>query len=86
MISDSIMDALDETTKKGIMKAKEKDTKFHSLVISTAGNTKALEIFDNNWIYHTGKHDSFKAVLKNVRNINSNNKKKQENVPITQRN
>ena len=71
MISDFIMAALDENTQESVMKAKENGTKFHSLVISIAGNVKALEIFDNNWIYHTRNYDSFKSVLRNVRNINS---------------
>jgi uncharacterized protein with von Willebrand factor type A (vWA) domain len=71
MISDFIMSALDESTLQSIKAAKEKSTKFHSLIISTAGNPKALEIFDNNWIYHSGRYDSFKAVLKNVRTLNS---------------
>ena len=69
MISDFIMDSVDSSTEKRINKAKEKGTKFHSLVISSVGNPQALKIFDNNWFYQLNDYNSFKPILKNIRNL-----------------
>ena len=67
MISDFIMDSVDETTAASIETCKKTGTRFHSLVISYAGNPNALTIFDNNWVYNTSAAKPFKDVLKNVR-------------------
>ncbi len=69
MISDFIMDRVELSTEKLILKCKENDTKFHSLVITSVANPKALEIFDNNWIYHSGSTAKLKHLLKNIRKI-----------------
>ena len=69
MISDFIMDKIDSNTENQILKCKENDTKFHSLVIASVANPKALEIFDNNWIYRSGSYKELKPVLKNFRVI-----------------
>ncbi len=69
MISDFIMDKIDSNTENQILKCKENDTKFHSLVVASVANPKALEIFDNNWIYHSGSYKELKPVLKNFRVI-----------------
>ncbi|OLS14204.1 MAG: hypothetical protein RBG13Loki_2178 [Promethearchaeota archaeon CR_4] len=67
MISDFIMDSVDATTAVAIDQCKQTGTRFHSLVISSAGNPNALSIFDHNWVYNTSCHKPFKDVLKNVR-------------------
>ena len=69
MISDFIMDTIDSNTEKQILKCKENDTKFHSLVIASVANPKALKIFDNNWIYDSGSYKELKPVLKNFKVI-----------------
>jgi hypothetical protein len=47
------MDKIDVNTKKLVLKCKENNTKFQSLVIASVANPKVLEIFDNNWIYQS---------------------------------
>ncbi len=69
IISDFIMDRVDSDTEQQILKCKENGTKFHSLVIASVANLKALEIFDNNWIYRSGSYKKLKPVLKNLRVI-----------------
>ncbi|MFX0001197.1 MAG: VWA domain-containing protein [Candidatus Hermodarchaeota archaeon] len=69
MISDFIMEKLDSNTEKQILKLKEHDTKFHSLVITSYANPKLLEIFDNNWIYDSDTYKELKPLLKNFRVI-----------------
>ncbi|KKN17721.1 hypothetical protein LCGC14_0963000 [marine sediment metagenome] len=69
MISDFIMDNIDSNTENQILKCKENDTKFHSLVVSSVANPNSLKIFDNNWIYDSGSFEELKPVLKNFKAI-----------------
>ena len=73
MISDFIMNNVKEPILSEIQNCKKDGTRFHSLVISTAGNTQVLEIFDNNWIYNTQSDKPFKDILKNIKYINTEN-------------
>ncbi|OPY32000.1 MAG: hypothetical protein A4E32_01609 [Methanomassiliicoccales archaeon PtaU1.Bin124] len=68
-ISDFITQDLGETTKAKIAKTKqEKNTKFHSLIISHQANPDILGIFDNNWLYD---HYSDQAILNLAKDIRS---------------
>ncbi|MHA1251053.1 MAG: VWA domain-containing protein [Candidatus Helarchaeota archaeon] len=68
MISDFILGRLPKELEKEILEMKKNKTKFHSLIISTYPNVKALKIFDNNWVYNTNNIDkSYISVLKNIR-------------------
>ncbi len=66
MVSDFVMSGFDEQTKNQINAAKEKETKFHSLVIGDSGNKNTIEEFDSNWAYNTNSGD----VLQLVKDIN----------------
>ena len=67
MVSDFVMSGFDEQTKNQINAAKEKETKFHSLVIGDSGNKNTIEEFDSNWAYNTNSGN----VLQLVSDINN---------------
>jgi len=69
MVSDFVMGEIDEQVRKKIHSAKEKKTKFHSLVIGHSGNQQAIDEFDSNWLYNS---DDPKRVITLVRNIREN--------------
>lgn len=69
MVSDFVMPAFDETTQKQITKAKEKKTKFHSLVIGTSQNKGVIKDFDNNWFYNPSSQDSVLTLVKNLHEL-----------------
>jgi uncharacterized protein with von Willebrand factor type A (vWA) domain len=69
MISDWIMPGFDEVTKGLINKAKNKKTKFHSLMISSSQNPAIIQDFDNNWVYDATKPTSVLTLVKNLRSI-----------------
>jgi uncharacterized protein with von Willebrand factor type A (vWA) domain len=68
MISDFVMSGFDENTKMQIRVAKEKKTKFHSLVIGNSQNQGVIEDFDNNWFYDTNNRNSMITLVKNLSN------------------
>jgi uncharacterized protein with von Willebrand factor type A (vWA) domain len=68
MVSDFVMSSFDKQIKKQIVAAKEKKTKFHSLVIDDSGNKSTIDEFDTNWAYNKNNSD---CVLQLVRDIHS---------------
>lgn len=66
MISDFVMPSFDKETQEKISSAKEKKTKFHSLVIGTSENQNAIAEFDNNWFYHPDRQESIMTLAKNI--------------------
>ncbi|MCH8906011.1 MAG: VWA domain-containing protein [Candidatus Heimdallarchaeota archaeon] len=73
MISDFVMPTLPDNIIQDIKNQQEHKTEFHSLVISKSANSKVLEIFDNNWLYHIGSPEPFKDIIHNLRNIRKTN-------------
>ena len=53
MISDFVMGNVSDDMMKAIDSEKEKETKFHSLVIGASGNNAAIQCFNHNWQYDT---------------------------------
>ena len=51
MVSDFVMPQFPEKITRGIAKAKERGTKFHSLVVGQGYNQVDLNAFDSNWFY-----------------------------------
>ena len=51
MISDFVMQSLDNDIKSQIESAQEDNTNFHSLVIGSSGNNAAINCFNHNWFY-----------------------------------
>jgi uncharacterized protein with von Willebrand factor type A (vWA) domain len=73
MVSDFVMPCFDEQIKKQIVSAKEKKTRFHSLVIDDSGNKNTIDEFDTNWAYNKNNSD---CVLQLVRDIHGYSKEK----------
>ncbi|GAB4346984.1 MAG: ATPase RavA stimulator ViaA [Flammeovirgaceae bacterium] len=66
MVSDFVMPTLDEEIQKKIEIAKEKGTKFHSLVIGKSQNNAVIKEFDNNWFYDLSNPSSMLTTIKNM--------------------
>jgi len=70
MISDFVMEGLEETLNLQIDKAQQEDkTKFHSLVIGSSHNQEAISGFDNNWFYDANKGDTMISLVKGLRSL-----------------
>jgi uncharacterized protein with von Willebrand factor type A (vWA) domain len=69
MVSDFVMPGFDEQTKNQIIAAKEKKTKFHSLVIDQSGNKNTIEEFDSNWAYNSKNSDCVLQLVKDIHGI-----------------
>jgi uncharacterized protein with von Willebrand factor type A (vWA) domain len=69
MVSDFVMPAFDEHMQQQISQAKEKKTKFHSLVIGTSQNNAVIKDFDNNWLYNINRKENVLTLVKNLYNL-----------------
>jgi uncharacterized protein with von Willebrand factor type A (vWA) domain len=69
MVSDFVMPAFDESTQQKILQAKEKNTKFHSLVIGTSQSENVIKDFDNNWFYNENSKENVLTLVKNINEI-----------------
>ena len=69
IISDFIITGLEKEIKSEITAAKENKTKFHSLVIGKSQNTKAIEDFDNHWLYDSSNKENNIILLNNLKNL-----------------
>lgn len=69
MISDFVMSSFDKQTQAKIKSAKEKKTKFHSLVIGTSQNQNVIADFDNNWFYNPDRQESILTLVKNLHEL-----------------
>jgi len=67
MLSDFIMPDFELPIQLQILKAKEKKTQFHSLVIGTIQNPTTIKDFDNNWLYDTNNPNSMLTLVKNLK-------------------
>lgn len=57
-ISDFVMSEIEEELEEKIEVVKKNKTSFHSLQIGSTGNSKAINIFDNNWVYNPNDLES----------------------------
>ena len=71
LISDFIMPIFDSTTQQQIESAKENNTHFHSLTISSTGNTNTINSFDHNWIYNPTNKNSMLELVKNMKEMSN---------------
>ncbi len=69
MVSDFVMPGFDQQTQEQILLAKEKTTRFHSLVIGSSQNQSVITDFDNNWFYDPHNKDSILTLVKNMRRL-----------------
>jgi len=74
LISDFVMPPFDAAIEEDLQKAKEKETQFHSLTISTTGNKNVFNSFDNNWIYNPGNKEGMIELVKQIREMRRGDK------------
>lgn len=66
MVSDFIMPDVDSATREQVLKAKENQTRFHSLVIGQSLNKQLASLFDHTWIFDPGNHGNMLHLVKNL--------------------
>jgi uncharacterized protein with von Willebrand factor type A (vWA) domain len=69
MVSDFVMPAFENTLQTQIEKAKNNNTRFHSLIIGNSQNSATIKDFDNNWYYDLSKKDGILTLIKNLKKI-----------------
>lgn len=73
MISDFVMQTLDNDIKTQIESAQEDNTNFHSLVIGTSGNNGAINSFNHNWFYDTNNPQANRHLIEQIHEIRTHN-------------
>ena len=73
MISDFVMQTLDNDIKRKIESAQEDNTNFHSLVIGTSGNNGAINSFNHNWFYDTNNPQANRHLVEQIHEIRTHN-------------
>ena len=73
MISDFVMQSLDNDIKAQIKSAQENNTNFHSLVIGTSGNNGAINSFNHNWFYDTNNPQASRHLVEHIHEIRTHN-------------
>lgn len=73
MISDFVMQSLNNDIKTQIESAQENNTNFHSLVIGTSGNNGAINSFDHNWFYDTNNPQANRHLVEQIHEIRTHN-------------
>lgn len=69
MISDFVMQSLDNELKAKVEKEKKKNTNFHSLVIGLSGNNSMIECFDHNWFYDSNNTQAIRHIARQLNEI-----------------
>lgn len=69
MISDFVMQTLDNDIKTQIESAQEDNTNFHSLVIGSSGNNAAINCFNHNWFYDANNPQANKHLVEQIHEI-----------------
>lgn len=73
MISDFVMQSLDNDIKAQIESAQENNTNFHSLVIGTSGNNGAINGFNHNWFYDANTPQANRHLVEQIHEIRLHN-------------
>lgn len=69
MISDFVMQSLDNDIKSQIESAQEDNTNFHSLVIGSSGNNAAINCFNHNWFYDANNPQANRHLVEQIHEI-----------------
>lgn len=69
MISDFVMQTLDNDIKAQIESAQEDNTNFHSLVIGSSGNNAAINNFNHNWVYDVNNPQANRHLVEQIHKI-----------------
>lgn len=73
MISDFVMQSLDNDIKAQIKSAQENNTNFHSLVIGTSGNNGTINNFNHNWVYDVNNPQANRHLVEQIHEIRTHN-------------
>lgn len=73
MISDFVMQSLDNDIKAQIKSAQENNTNFHSLVIGTSGNNGTINSFNHNWVYDVNNPQANRHIVEQIHEIRTHN-------------
>lgn len=73
MISDFVMQTLDNDIKAQIEYAQKDNTNFHSLVIGSSGNNAAINSFNHNWFYDTNNPQANRHLVEQIHEIRTHN-------------
>lgn len=73
MISDFVMQTLDNDIKTQIESAQKDNTNFHSLVIGSSGNNAAINSFNHNWFYDTNNPQANRHLVEQIHEIRTHN-------------
>lgn len=73
MISDFVMQSLDNDIKTQIESAQKDNTNFHSLVIGSSGNNAAINSFNHNWFYDTNNPQANRHLVEQIHEIRTHN-------------
>lgn len=73
MISDFVMQTLDNDIKTKIESAQKDNTNFHSLVIGSSGNNGAINSFNHNWFYDTNNPQTNRHLVEQIHEIRTHN-------------
>lgn len=66
IISDFVMFNLREDILQKIRQEQEKDTRFHSLIISSKPNPEIIQYFDNYWLYNPDSKEVIQLIYKDL--------------------
>ena len=69
MISDFVMQSLDNDIKSQIESAQEDNTNFHSLIIGSSGNNAAINCFNHNWVYDVNNPQANRHLVEQIHEI-----------------
>ena len=73
MISDFVMQSLNNDIKTQIESAQEDNPIFHSLVIGTSGNNGAINSFNHNWVYDVNNPQANRHLVEQIHEIRTHN-------------
>lgn len=69
MVSDFIMNKLDDSVVQGMKMHRKSKCKFYSLAVTSQVPKKTLDYFDSNWIYDVGRTDATRNLVKQLNSI-----------------
>lgn len=69
MISDFVMQSLNNDIKTQIESAQKDNTNFHSLVIGSSGNNAAINCFNHNWVYDVNNPQANRHLVEQIHEI-----------------
>lgn len=69
MITDGVMPQINADTLQKVNELKQLENKFYALIIGRSSNNKAMEVFDENWVYDAHNQHSFKDIIRRLKEL-----------------